>query len=164
MVSSKEISEMLKTKREFHLENKNLISCKTCDAKNINTAKFCTKCGSKLVLKDSEEKTEDNIEMKPDIIPESPSKIVKYNQKTPNFKKLDDEDFKSMKKFDLNIEKILENWEVYHGIREIIANAIDEQILTGSKDMAIFKDVNNRWHIRDYGSGLKYEHLTQNES
>jgi hypothetical protein len=25
------------------------------------------------------------------------------------------------KKFDLNIEKILEDWEVYHAIREIIA-------------------------------------------
>jgi len=102
--------------------------------------------------------------MKPDIILEASSKIIKYNQKTHNFKKLDDKDFKSMKKFDLNIEKILENWEVYHGIMEIIANAIDEQILTGSKDMNIFKDENNRWHIRDYGRGLKYEHLTQNEN
>ena len=27
--------------------------------------------------------------------------------------------------FDLNIEKILENWEVYHALREIIANALD---------------------------------------
>jgi len=34
------------------------------------------------------------------------------------------------KKFDLNIEKILEDWEVYHAIREVIANAIDEEILT----------------------------------
>jgi hypothetical protein len=30
--------------------------------------------------------------------------------------------------------------------------------------MEIFKDENNRWHIRDYGSGIKYEHLTQNEN
>lgn len=28
-----------------------------------------------------------------------------------------------IREFDLNIEKILENWEVYHAIREIIANA-----------------------------------------
>ena len=35
-----------------------------------------------------------------------------------------------IREFDLNIEKILENWEVYHAIREIIANALDEQILT----------------------------------
>lgn len=31
------------------------------------------------------------------------------------------------KEFDLNIEKILENWEIYHAIRELIANALDEQ-------------------------------------
>ena len=28
------------------------------------------------------------------------------------------------KSFDLNIEKILENWEVRHGIREVIANVL----------------------------------------
>ena len=39
----------------------------------------------------------------------------------------------SVKKFDLNIEKILEDWEVYHAIREVIANAIDEQILRKRK-------------------------------
>lgn len=33
----------------------------------------------------------------------------------------------SVKKFDLNIERILEDWELYHAIREIIANALDEQ-------------------------------------
>ena len=53
-----------------------------------------------------------------------------------------------MKEFDLNIEKILENWETFHAVREIIANAIDEQnidkkfigtefILTGLKDKDI---------------------------
>jgi len=31
-----------------------------------------------------------------------------------------------MKKFDLNIEKVLEDWEIYHAIREVIANALDE--------------------------------------
>ena len=31
-----------------------------------------------------------------------------------------------MKKFDLNIEKVLEDWEVYHAVREVIANALDE--------------------------------------
>jgi len=35
-----------------------------------------------------------------------------------------------VKKFDLNIEKILEDWEIYHAIREVIANAIDEQLFT----------------------------------
>jgi len=65
--------------------------------------------------------------------------------------------------FDLNIEKVLEDWEVYHAIREVIANALDEQLLTKTKEIEIFKDKQNRWHIRDFGRGLKYEHLTQNE-
>ncbi len=68
-----------------------------------------------------------------------------------------------MKKFDLNIEKVLEDWEVYHATREIIANALDEQALTNSSEIKIFKE-NDKWHIRDFGRGIKYEHLTQNES
>lgn len=68
------------------------------------------------------------------------------------------------KKFDLNIETILEDWEIHHAIREIIANALDEQKLTNTKDIEIFKDHKSRWHIRDYGRGLKYHHLTQNEN
>jgi len=69
-----------------------------------------------------------------------------------------------VKKFDLNIEKILENWDVCHAIREVIANALDEQALTKSKDVEISKDKAGRWHIRDYGRGLKYQHLTQKEN
>ena len=70
----------------------------------------------------------------------------------------------SVKKFDLNIEKILEDWDVSDAIREVIANALDEQLLTKTKDIEIFKDRNGIWHIRDYGRGLKYEHLTQKEN
>lgn len=68
-----------------------------------------------------------------------------------------------MKKFDLNIEKILENWEMHHAIREIIANALDEQLLTKTKDVEILKK-GNSWIIRDFGRGIKYTHLTQNEN
>ncbi len=68
-----------------------------------------------------------------------------------------------MKKFDLNIEKILENWEASHAIRELIANALDEQLLTKTKEVEIFKN-GNSWLIRDFGRGLKYIHLTQNEN
>ncbi|KAF6247111.1 ATP-binding protein [Nitrosopumilus sp. b3] len=68
-----------------------------------------------------------------------------------------------MRKFDLNIEEVLEDWEVYHAIREIIANAIDEQILTDTKEIEIKKEKNS-FVIRDYGRGIKYEHLTQNEN
>lgn len=69
----------------------------------------------------------------------------------------------SAKEFDLNIEKILENWEVYHAIREIIANALDEQQITKTKDIQIF-NTGSEWHIRDFGRGLNYHHLTQNEN
>ena len=68
------------------------------------------------------------------------------------------------REFDLNIEKVLENWSVAHAIREIIANALDEQILTESKDIQIFQDQDMRWHIRDFGRGLQYYHFTQNEN
>ena len=68
-----------------------------------------------------------------------------------------------MKEFDLNIGKILEDWEIYHAIREIIANALDEQILTGTQDIQITK-LGNTWCIRDFGRGLNYHHLMQNEN
>lgn len=67
------------------------------------------------------------------------------------------------KSFDLNIEQILENWEVRHGIREVIANALDEQILTDSAPVAIEKR-DGIWFIRDEGRGIRYTHLTQNEN
>ncbi|MEA4895211.1 MAG: IS6 family transposase [Oscillospiraceae bacterium] len=66
--------------------------------------------------------------------------------------------------FDLNIEKVLENWEVYHALREIVSNALDEQTLTGTKPIEIFSDIKGYWHIRDYGRGLQYIHFTQNEN
>lgn len=69
-----------------------------------------------------------------------------------------------MKKFDLNIEKILENWDTKHAVREVISNAIDEQLLTNTASIRIFKDEENIWHIKDFGRGLKYEHFTQKEN
>ncbi len=69
-----------------------------------------------------------------------------------------------MKKFDLNIEKVLENWESHHALREVIANALDEQCLSQTKDIQIIQDPTGSWHIRDFGRGLRYEHLTQNEN
>lgn len=67
------------------------------------------------------------------------------------------------KSFDLNIEKILENWDVRHGIREVIANAIDEQILTDTAPVEIVKR-DGVWFVRDRGRGIRYTHLTQNEN
>jgi hypothetical protein len=42
-------------------------------------------------------------------------------------------------------------------------STVDEQILSGTKDVEIFQD-RDAWHIRDYGRGLRYDHLTQNEN
>ena len=69
-----------------------------------------------------------------------------------------------MREFDLNIEKVLENWSVAHALREIIANALDEQALTRTREPVIFADAQGHWHVQDWGRGLRYEHLTQNEN
>jgi hypothetical protein len=37
-------------------------------------------------------------------------------------------------------------------------------LLTRTKEIEIFKDKQGQWHIRDFGRGLKYQHLTQNEN
>jgi len=69
-----------------------------------------------------------------------------------------------MRLFDLNIETVLEHWDVEHGLREIIANALDECALSDTKPINILKDERGRWHIRDYGRGIKIEHFTLNEN
>lgn len=68
------------------------------------------------------------------------------------------------KLFDLNVEKVLGDWEIYHAIREVIANAMDESILSHTKDIQISKDKRGDWHIRDFGRGLSHKHLTQKEN
>ena len=66
--------------------------------------------------------------------------------------------------FDLNIKEVLENWEVEHALREIIANALDEQVISKTDEIEILKDRQGDRHIRDYGRGLKIEHFTLNEN
>jgi len=66
--------------------------------------------------------------------------------------------------FDLNIEEVLEHWPVAHAVRELIANALDEQVLTGSRDPEILREADGRWLVRDHGRGLRHEHLTQREN
>jgi len=36
--------------------------------------------------------------------------------------------------FDLNVEKILDHWGVPEAVREVIANALDEQALSGTAE------------------------------
>jgi hypothetical protein len=67
--------------------------------------------------------------------------------------------------FDLNVEKVLEHWSPAHALREVIANALDEHALTDRPDRpTLTKDDAGVWHVRDHGRGLRYHHLTQNES
>ena len=68
-----------------------------------------------------------------------------------------------MKNFDLNIEDVLENWEPFHAIREVIANALDERLITGTADIEIDEGTGG-WHIRDFGRGIRIEHFTMNEN
>jgi hypothetical protein len=66
--------------------------------------------------------------------------------------------------FDLNIEKVLEHWPVAFALREFIANALDEQVLSGTQDPVVEKVSEGTWRIRDFGRGLTYQHLTQKEN
>src|SRR3954464_9218761 len=51
-----------------------------------------------------------------------------------------------------------------HAVRELIANALDEASLTSTAEPEIAKDRDGTWHVRDFGRGVRYEHLTQNEN
>lgn len=70
----------------------------------------------------------------------------------------------SIRAFDLNIEEVLENWEVEHALREIIANALDEQVLSKTADIQISSDGRGDYYIRDFGRGLRIENFTLNEN
>ncbi|TMB99741.1 MAG: sensor histidine kinase [Chloroflexi bacterium] len=65
--------------------------------------------------------------------------------------------------FDLNVEKILDHWDVPEAIREVIANALDEAALTSTVEPEIVRR-HDGWHVIDSGRGLRYQHLTQNEN
>ena len=67
--------------------------------------------------------------------------------------------------FDLNVEKILEHWTPAHALREVIANALDEHAIVGAAEAPVIERAGDgAWHVRDRGRGLRYQHLTQNES
>jgi len=52
---------------------------------------------------------------------------------------------------------------VPEAVREVIANALDEQALSRSAEPEITKRPDG-WHVIDFGRGLHYQHLTQNEN
>src|SRR5579864_3927912 len=65
--------------------------------------------------------------------------------------------------FDLNVEEILEHWGLPEAVREVIANALDEQALSGTAEPRIVRRKDG-WHVTDFGRGIRYQHLTQNEN
>lgn len=65
--------------------------------------------------------------------------------------------------FDLNMQRVLEHWTVSEALREIIANALDEQALTNTDEPQVSRTGDGVWHVRDFGRGLRYDHFTQNE-
>lgn len=59
---------------------------------------------------------------------------------------VDELDKGKVKEFDLNIEKILENWENYHAIREIIANALDRMKMRCRMNLTrLIKNYKRQW-------------------
>jgi hypothetical protein len=75
----------------------------------------------------------------------------------------EDETNPDARRFDLNMkEDLLEAWGPSDGIREIIANALDEQVLTDTDSVDIDFD-DSCVRIRDYGRGLEYKHFAQEE-
>lgn len=70
----------------------------------------------------------------------------------------------STRAFDLNVGTVLEHWTPEFALREIIANALDEQVLTETSAPTIKQGASGWWHIRDFGRGVRHVHLTQDES
>jgi len=66
--------------------------------------------------------------------------------------------------FDLNVGEVLEHWTPVFAIREVVANALDEHVLTGTEKPTIIRDDAGTWHVRDFGRGLRHENLMQDES
>lgn len=66
--------------------------------------------------------------------------------------------------FDLNVESVLDHWTVGSALREVVANALDEAVLTGADEPKITEVAPSVWIVRDYGRGLEHKHLSQNES
>ncbi len=66
--------------------------------------------------------------------------------------------------FDLNVETVLEHWSVAQAVRELLANALDEHLLGCGAEPEIVRLDDGTWRIRDFGRGLRHEHLTQNEN
>ena len=62
--------------------------------------------------------------------------------------------------FDLNVEKILDHWGVPEAVREVIANALDEQALSRSAEPEIVKR-RDGWHVTGQKIWTSYATMAQ---
>ena len=67
--------------------------------------------------------------------------------------------------FDLNVQKILQDWKISDALRELMANAFDEaQLSQTSEPKMIYKPTSKEVQIIDFGRGIKLTDFVQNES
>ena len=67
--------------------------------------------------------------------------------------------------FDLNVQKILQDWKISDALRELMANAFDEAHLSQtSEPKMIYKPTSKEVQIIDFGRGIKLTDFVQNES
>ena len=67
--------------------------------------------------------------------------------------------------FDLNVQKILQDWKISDALRELMANAFDEaQLSQTSEPKMIYKPTIKEVQIIDFGRGIKLTDFVQNES
>ena len=64
---------------------------------------------------------------------------------------------------DLNMDDILESWSVSQAVRELLANALDEQVLTSTPEIIIEKQ-GGSWIIQDFGRGIQPTHFVLKEN
>lgn len=65
--------------------------------------------------------------------------------------------------FDLNTAKVHDAWSIAFALRELISNAIDEEILSkcGIETEILFNETTGILSIRDYGRGIRLENFVQ---
>lgn len=66
--------------------------------------------------------------------------------------------------FDLNIQQFLETWTSRDALRELLANALDEALLSQTAAPIVTREAEGVWVIADQGRGLRPEHFALAEN
>lgn len=69
-----------------------------------------------------------------------------------------------MSYFDLNIRGYLKDWDIFHAVRELISNAMDESVISGTDKPIIKKIGDKSWQIIDFGRGINPSSLVISEN